>query len=155
MSIHDNKICQWYCCDCGQSYGTIIFKDKQDIGRNNSNISTVKYYSSILYNKHIVINESLSPMEEDDYDYLTVKNVILKHTKLSIVIPDNMDVYSHSSTINANISHRIEQPHPHCQDDLHDNDEATILVNGPKRFNCHRCQHMMCPYCPKIRYKDL
>ena len=24
-----------------------------------------------------------------------------------------------------------------------------------KRFDCHRCQHLMCPYCLKTRFKDL
>lgn len=25
----------------------------------------------------------------------------------------------------------------------------------PERYDCTRCTHMMCPYCPKRRIKDL
>ena len=32
---------------------------------------------------------------------------------------------------------------------------AEIVLKIPTRFTCHRCDHMMCPYCPKIRLKDL
>lgn len=31
----------------------------------------------------------------------------------------------------------------------------TVLLKVPTRFTCHRCNHMMCPYCPKVRVKDL
>ncbi len=27
-------------------------------------------------------------------------------------------------------------------------------ISLPSRFDCNRCGHMMCPYCPKMRYGD-
>ncbi|KAI3402604.2 hypothetical protein KGF56_004696 [Candida oxycetoniae] len=30
-----------------------------------------------------------------------------------------------------------------------------VILNIPTRFTCHRCDHMMCPYCLKLRLKDI
>lgn len=35
------------------------------------------------------------------------------------------------------------------------NSKDKYLIDTPKRYNCNRCSHMMCPYCPKLRVRDL
>lgn len=38
---------------------------------------------------------------------------------------------------------------------IHDPLKDQYLIDTPKRYNCSRCSHMMCPYCPKLRFRDL
>lgn len=171
--MDDDKICQWYCCDCGQSYGTVIYKDK-NIKKDSPN-ADVKYYSSILYNNNIIIDykDLLSPsIETHEDEYFKIRTVDLnnksKDQKFHQHIKDHINLNEHHEHTNNNIDNQLNlhnQSTSRNQKDYSRNDSLSseendseideLLINGPKRFSCHRCQHMMCPYCPKLRYKDL
>ncbi|CAH6722102.1 hypothetical protein CLIB1444_08S01926 [[Candida] jaroonii] len=174
--MDDEKICQWYCCDCGQSYGTIIYKDK-NVKKDSPN-ADVKYYSSMLYNNNIIIDykDFLSPtIETQEDDYFKVRTVDLNNSKsrnqkIHQQIKDHININDHHDHHN-NSNNTLDNQLLHNQSSSSNQKEYTrndslsseendseldeLLINGPKRFSCHRCQHMMCPYCPKLRYKDL
>ena len=77
MLTSDNKICQWYCCSCGQSYGSVLYKDDyrevrpngqppqkraRSLDSSNYILDSLKYYSQVVYrdHKHVISNASFS-----------------------------------------------------------------------------------------------
>lgn len=203
-----NLIVQWYCCDCGQSYGTIIYHDHiVDLLNKEDDVSRLKYYSSIIYN-HPLLNSnyqllsSLTPdflerkfFDDEDLEYfgmqrsnsinlpinnqkhdskpekllefntsLTHRNSICteenNNSSISQGSPSNQNDFDHvqscynetEETINLNSP--VENGTPY-NDDNDKKDPNQYLISTPERFVCNRCSHMMCPYCPKLRCKDL
>lgn len=137
-----NRICQWYCCECGQTYGSIIYKQKN----NYSTTSNSQYRNANISNPNTSNSNSNS-------EY----NITEKLRYYSQFI------YSHHEAATA----EIHEPDP---DDKYDSDDSIlhtnllddskskieeIILDPPTRFTCHRCNHMMCPYCLKVRIKDL
>lgn len=130
ISLQDkNRICQWYCCECGQTYGSIIYKQKS--GHYSTSASTdqssiienLKYYSQFIYQPpHRTHEDPETHDPEPDVKYDS----------------DDSILQTNLPTLNSNNS-EVEE----------------IFLDPPTRFNCHRCNHMMCPYCLKVRIKDL
>lgn len=195
---NDTKICQWYCCLCGQLYGSIIYKkttlpdnhpaaavnpaaaDNESV--NDYLIRSIKYYSQIVYNLRgsqalaaalLAAPSSVgaSPHHHDDddavddnvyaheispYDNPEVRRLasfndilsplIIEETNL-VVTPTPVFIRTTSTT-----AYNFDKVHSLCTDGTAADD---VILNIPTRFTCHRCDHMMCPYCPKVRVKDL
>lgn len=147
--LDENKICQWYCCSCGQSYGTIIYKgdsSHKDISITNYHtlhdylLENLKYYSQMVYN--------------DD-------NLQFQYMRPKASSAQNTTGHASQSTGGQN----SQLPTHHMHRDLGANysystsadasGDTSLMVEIPTRFVCHRCSHMMCPYCPKVRLRDL
>ncbi|KAL6450806.1 hypothetical protein SBY92_001052 [Candida maltosa Xu316] len=164
ISTSDNTICQWYCCSCGQSYGTVLYKDDhsnqnqqhQPLPSSSSSTSSsnyildnLKYYSQVVYrdHKHVISNSpSLSgnnAANNSSTNYFECK----QPTTTTTTTTNNHQDYPDSPTLSP-----IDLNNN--KNNLIDYQEKTVL-NIPTRFTCHRCSHMMCPYCPKLRLKDL
>ncbi|CAN3367091.1 hypothetical protein DICA1_E22100 [Diutina catenulata] len=194
---NDTKICQWYCCSCGQSYGSIIYKPTSEVddvtpthptfptlpatepipaasgaitteedpkdGDASTNqlndylIKSIKYYSQIVYNKldtPTIPEEETNPYADEinPYEFPEVRrsssfNDVISPTLLaetnSVVTPTPIYIRTTTSTT------------PASNYDYDDMGRDDVILNIPTRFTCHRCDHMMCPYCPKVRVKDL
>lgn len=162
---NESKICQWYCCSCGQSYGLIIYKEDGETPKTVDHIEEqipiqqLKYYSLLLYNGSIPTTPN--------YDYLGSANsgdLSREHYF------DSMKKSSSMSELNdyskCRLSDIVPEGHSlstvplaraspsHFPNGLFRyNDKVSVHI--PTRFNCHRCNHMMCPYCLKIRLRDL
>lgn len=196
-------IVQWYCCDCGQSYGTIIYHDHivDLMNKDEDDVSRLKYYSSVIYN-HPQLNSnyhvltSVSPdvherrfFEEEDPEYfsmhrshsinlpikdqpgdkshkyldstLSYRNSVSteenRYSTLSLGSPNNSDFeHVNSSTENDDTMNLASNLLDGAYHDVNDKkDPNQYLISTPERFVCNRCSHMMCPYCPKLRCKDL
>ena len=154
--LDENKICQWYCCSCGQSYGNIIYKGDsthKDINITNYHtlhdylLENLKYYSQVVYGDgdDNLQFQYLGPKQQFQAQHLNV---------------------SHSSQSASPISDNPSLlPNHHIHRDLGTNYSystttgssggPSLMVESPTRFVCHRCSHMMCPYCPKVRLRDL
>lgn len=187
---NDTKICQWYCCLCGQLYGSIIYKKTpvpdnhvaaanpatSDESVNDYLIRSIKYYSQIVYNlggfpapsasppvagdDDAVVGDGLpddvyaneiSPYDNPEVRRLSSFNdilspLIIAETNL-VVTPTPVFIRTTSTT--AYNFDKVQQP---CTETKTEDD---VILNIPTRFTCHRCDHMMCPYCPKVRVKDL
>ncbi|CCG23574.1 hypothetical protein CORT_0D07410 [Candida orthopsilosis Co 90-125] len=185
----DNKICQWYCCSCGQSYGSVLYKDdyiKQnefnerpevaDIYRTekpptqstrNYIFDSLKYYSQVVYRDHKhVLSNSPTLVKSDNYFECKVgqSNGEYNHhshqpqvqtQEKSQELPDAADT-PESPRLNPHTP--LVSP---LQLDLNCSSTSLIeyqdraILSIPNRFTCHRCDHMMCPYCLKLRLKDI
>lgn len=189
-SIDDNKICQWYCCSCGQSYGSVIYKHKHDdddqehdandeiqehgeqeqqhsfrpqrVRENSSNnyiMDNLRYYSRVVYRDHISAG-LLTELEQQRQPPLHSTTRPLPIRSISDytdckqpmpIIANHPMLVTHSaqpSTSPSQLLSPISLDGTNYQDD-------NVIVSIPTRFTCHRCDHMMCPYCPKLRLKDL
>ncbi|KAK6885038.1 hypothetical protein K4I79_003926 [Candida tropicalis] len=186
----NNRICQWYCCSCGQSYGTVLYKDDYNsfqpngepeqhrattLDSSNYILDNLKYYSQVVYrdHKHVLSNGSSS--NDNSTNYFNFKDrgsvsstssttshqpIPISNTSSS-TIPADQRKYSlenHSpespTFLPQPSSHILSPLNIELNDNLIDYQEK-IILNIPTRFTCHRCSHMMCPYCPKLRLKDL
>ncbi|KAK6458684.1 uncharacterized protein RJT20DRAFT_4272 [Scheffersomyces xylosifermentans] len=230
-SANDNKICQWYCCSCGQSYGSIIYPNsvEEDVSRNlhphkdtpnhglpiatkysngtngsyfnpsihsstsnhhtNSTsdylLQNLKYYSQIVYSKGIdtphrpdsalsgrsisedtsfyrnydIYSPSLSNVQtiDDEQENLSFKrseslgDLLDGDAAISLRDEDYEDSTTVPSTATSTISSNTDSGSQFSESGQGSN----IILNIPTRFTCHRCDHMMCPYCPKVRMRDL
>lgn len=126
---NDNKICQWYCCSCGQSYGSIIYKKPPEQVSLVTDIheyllQNLKHYSSLVYDEE-ASDQTRVPRTNND--------------------PYTVPGFESSSSENVDMTLSPSGAE----------NENSVLLKIPTRFNCHRCSHMMCPYCPKVRFKDL
>lgn len=147
VTFDSNKICQWYCCDCGQAYGTIIWTDpvksqqfNKKVPHHDSTshdeadiIAKLKFYSLLIYkspNESNYFTYHDTPERRGSYFDMPA-DVSATHT------PDPLVVSTPLAT--PAVTPRGER----------------IMLDPPTRFTCHRCNHMMCPYCLKIRYRDL
>ncbi|CUM64691.1 uncharacterized protein PRCAT00002300001 [Priceomyces carsonii] len=173
-----NKICQWYCCSCGKSYGTIMYKQVEDLERE-ALMTNLKYYSQLTYSN---VNEDRSEWwSEGDtgYKYEAGDSERRYNARLSMMSSLTSPLTSISSyeapgitdgRCQTNPNGREEEYHQHHQHhnhhNYHDNNQHnhhdnsynskdTVILDVPTRFTCSRCNHMMCPYCLKTRYKDL
>lgn len=153
---NEDQILQWYCCDCGRSYGAVLYQDQVmeliDQATEDDNLETVRYYSSLLY------NQCHTPPQ-------------LADTNLPPKLPTTSDNSEEESTLN-DPNYTLQNNGPSaCTKDLHppsstgpaqtldraQKDTHSISqywVSTPERFTCNRCSHMMCPYCLKLRCKD-
>lgn len=166
--IDDQKICQWYCCQCGQSYGSITYtgeerhNDREDISTKSDPESTkdnrehhdesnplqaLRYYSQFVYDNPVtgaysyaasqirgfLEGDSTSEEGEDTDGSQSSQPPQVSRQSLT------NDVTSSTYMI------QLDSENHHQQ----------VYISVPSRFNCHRCNHMMCPYCLKIRVKDL
>lgn len=175
-----NKICQWYCCLCGQCFGQIYYKnlEKREITYTNDSGATgnnsivennlmdrLKYYSKIVYNQSESPetkdnNKIENEAEEEDSDYFQV----LPTLNSGLNSPGTTTLELNDRNYNFNFN-RETGPRNHLHpDDAQSNNNpypnnhgtsSKVVLKIPTRFTCHRCDHMMCPYCPKIRLKDL
>lgn len=134
----ENKICQWYCCLCGQTFGQIYYKDRRSepvprssVPIQNELIDKIKYYSQIVYNQH-------KPEDNDYFQYHPYPSSGL-HSPLTVPLELRVGRFNVEDTT----------------DMTEMNNSSNVMLKIPTRFTCHRCDHMMCPYCPKIRIKDL
>lgn len=168
-SQNANKICQWYCCSCGQSYGSIIYKDNREteIAEEKEDdifIKKLKYYSQILY--------SGGDPSYSKYEYLnSSKNLRTPEERVNVNYFEPVRRRSSSMTdLNENFKRLGDtEPVPHAISTFPSSCtspsvspvpglfeyNSKVAVCIPTRFNCHRCNHMMCPYCLKIRLRDL
>lgn len=212
LSADDNKICQWYCCSCGQSYGSVIYKNKIDdpeirdiedpttttttassqfkllhhhhhhqhlhqphllreSASTNDVIENLRYYSQVVYRDHIpprTLFES-SNSTNGDQQYPTLSSTLQQHQqqlheeklrRQPIKSVSDISDCRHPTPILggypmvANHSGSTQALSPINLDGNSYQDD-NVIVNIPNRFTCHRCDHMMCPYCPKLRLRDL
>lgn len=153
-SNNANKICQWYCCSCGQSYGSIIYKCDKDgderYGKNDSErkaedvlLRKLKHYSNILYHS----SSLLSP----DQSCLVSPTFATGNPQTGYFDMIRAKDPTHSGHQHVSEVHSPHVSLPYGYVDYNDR----ISLSIPTRFTCHRCSHMMCPYCLKIRLKDL
>ena len=173
-SQNANKICQWYCCSCGQSYGSIIYKEniETEITEEKEDdilIKRLKYYSQILYSggnpsslirlysKYEYLNGSKNlrtPEERANVNYFEpIRRRSSSMTDISDFkdrMGDSEPVHHTISTFASSCTSPSVSPVPGL---FEYNNKVAVCI--PTRFNCHRCNHMMCPYCLKIRLKDL
>lgn len=195
-----NKICQWYCCYCGKSYGTIIYKNANtnynNITNNNyseSNSITTSFVN-LMYGNSNIITTTNNLLEMNEVEIM--HQLRLNDTKLnqSYQIPCNdssdlftrLDIKSQSShlwdiyenelpinsTIKTSSSFSSSSSSPpsstkhltgstsnyttqNCSNRIIPFHNNTVILNTPTRYTCNRCHHMMCPYCLKVRVKDL
>ncbi|CAK9437752.1 uncharacterized protein LODBEIA_P21300 [Lodderomyces beijingensis] len=238
----DNKICQWYCCSCGQSYGSVLYKHDYDqktaldsrhhhhhhhphesqIAEGSTSFASttsaaninpnyifdsLKYYSSVVYrdHKHAISN---SPTLTKASSYIDLKLQQQHHEprrnswKPPSTLAKSPVSQKHKNTSNEEQQQKEEEdeeeeehaegqycrnecsehsiiykssnrsppqtpPQPpallspsHLHLDLISNNKLIeyqdrVILNIPTRFTCHRCDHMMCPYCLKLRLKDI
>ncbi|EGW31209.1 uncharacterized protein SPAPADRAFT_141071 [Spathaspora passalidarum NRRL Y-27907] len=172
LSSSENKICQWYCCSCGQSYGSVIYKDadghvetREEHERNNNTdpntnyiLDNLKYYSQVVYRDHLHTVTNIPRPNNDNHsmrkskssepmysDCIQPKPMILNYTSSSPPSP----------TMNPVTTPLMSPISLDLQNNNTINYQERIIISAPTRFTCHRCDHMMCPYCPKLRLKDL
>lgn len=225
-SADDNKICQWYCCSCGQSYGSIHYNHNEEksketsneshnpieqdlIGNENQyhsnininidtpsgistnssvespflnsptlNVQDFRYYGQMGHSNSLEpsrsesnlsgssVTESSSP-KTCNYDFyspsLSQRHMDNENAPLTLTRSKSLgdlleDKYEQSQTT---IPGSRDPLHLHPTENDHDNYNqrsvrgCEIILNIPTRFTCHRCNHMMCPYCPKVRLRDL
>lgn len=170
-SQNSNKICQWYCCSCGQSYGSIIYKDDEvnineaPEGKDDFLLKKLKYYSQLLYNgsspsflnyEYLHGSSALRTPEEGGTEnyFGTMRRRSSSMSDLTENFKDNLGesepVPQSISALNSALASPNNSPIPGL---FEYNSKVSVCI--PTRFNCHRCNHMMCPYCLKIRLKDL
>ncbi|RLV91002.1 hypothetical protein JA1_004189 [Spathaspora sp. JA1] len=186
-SNSDNKICQWYCCSCGQSYGSVLYKDsegnletREEHQQKNSNsdsnnnyiLDNLRYYSQVVYRDHI--NNSMAtnisqPSSSSNELSRSNYNDSRPAFKTTLSEPIYSDFKSPKPAVPNYTLHTPPGPIPHfdhstpmmspTSTDLQNGNtidyQERIILSVPTRFTCHRCNHMMCPYCPKLRLKDL
>lgn len=126
---NSNKICQWMCCYCGQSYGSIMYTSV------DPRIPPLEYIS---YHK-----------EEPNYKYQGMSKVFNL-----VILEDNRNQNTEGLDQRATRTSTEIIPNNINNED-ESNINKRIILSVPKRFVCHRCHHMMCPYCKKIRLKDI
>lgn len=213
---NSSSICQWYCCNCGQSYGSVIYKnggsdssiystessqvsDTEDcLTENRNEISTssitpytsslststtpvstsspnstltnepgtcqlveppsshlqkIMYYSQIIYSNsgverhHSSNSLSLPPL---------IHSASFPPAGLSPLEEETSSIQSHLGPCSPESAITEPEDRPNNNNINNNNSSSSqILIDPPNRFNCHRCYHMMCPYCPKLRMKDL
>lgn len=163
MLTSDNKICQWYCCSCGQSYGSVLYKDDyrevrpngqppqkraRSLDSSNYILDSLKYYSQVVYgdHKHVISNASFSAGSSVN------SNADTNYFDCKTATTDTEE--SHSPTITPNTP-MLSPLHLNLNHNSFIDYREKIILNIPTRFTCHRCDHMMCPYCLKLRLKDL
>ncbi|RCK67745.1 hypothetical protein Cantr_02243 [Candida viswanathii] len=188
----NNRICQWYCCSCGQSYGTVLYKDDynhplQPMGEPEANRATtldsanytldnIKYYSQVVYRDHKHVLSSGGSHNESNNSPTNYFNCKDRTMSTSSATSDHHPIPASSTSSTSTAKHRHDSIDNHSPEspsfmpqksnhilsplniDLNDNlidYQEKIILNIPTRFTCHRCSHMMCPYCPKLRLKDL
>lgn len=198
----NNRICQWYCCSCGQSYGTVLYKDDYNsfqpngepeqhrattLDSSNYILDNLKYYSQVVYRDHKHVLSNSTSNEEPTTNYFNCKDCEPESSSSSLSTNRNHNHNHHhhhyqpipttnipSSTTTNQRKYSIENHSPDSPTFLSENprnilsplnielnDDNLIdfkekfILNIPTRFTCHRCSHMMCPYCPKLRLKDL
>lgn len=148
--IDDNKILQWVCCECGLAHGSIIYNSQ-----HQSNLTNLPPPPPSL--PIISKDDSNTSLNEDESGDLISK------VKFYSQLIYNRDYTASNDSILNN-----QYPNSPLQSPIYsDNDNNSIISNEedlkieeillkpPSRFTCHRCYHMMCPYCLKIRTKDL
>ncbi|EGV63092.1 hypothetical protein CANTEDRAFT_114402 [Yamadazyma tenuis ATCC 10573] len=198
--LRSDQILQWYCCDCGQSYGTVMYQDHlidlaqqqqhlilakatspgrglsppsspaatppepQETQSISSSQSTpIKRYKSLLYSlsdRESLMNllsglaspagENTVSNSDDDDD-----------TELEEYAYHSNSELSHSTEVPLAANYTLESPdasllaangHGHR---AYPSNLSQYLVSIPERFTCNRCCHMMCPYCLKLRCRDI
>ncbi|ODV81475.1 uncharacterized protein CANTADRAFT_109967 [Suhomyces tanzawaensis NRRL Y-17324] len=140
----DNQICQWYCCACGQSYGSIIYRDHRP---SDPSMSATPTTPTMPAAPVAPATPAKSPHCLNEYLLQS-----LKHYSLLI--------YNHAPpTANVDSNYTTDTPvrSPGSFEEVPSlaGPRDGISLKVPTRFTCHRCDHMMCPYCPKVRVKDL
>lgn len=152
-----NKICQWYCCLCGKSFGQIYYKDHyiEDEQPTTNLLDRLKYYSKIVYTESENGGDLLSMKREESSDYFQV----LPLPSSGVNSPGQSRGGSSKTAPSTTESSTSSQSSEHGYEDEFFQTEAAsttaVVLKIPTRFTCHRCDHMMCPYCPKVRFKDL
>ncbi|KAI5959069.1 uncharacterized protein KGF55_005559 [Candida pseudojiufengensis] len=220
----DNKICQWYCCSCGQSYGSVLYKENDNNNQSSSTINeknqttqsnetqlpynqleeeiqrssynrdnlnrnyifdNLKYYSNVVYKDHHqnqIINSPIKSNQSTNYfDFKpsssstpTSSSTDLKspsrkreREEIKELTEDNLEsspkirqksISSDDPQIQTPIlsplNINLELQSTTSSKNLYEYKQKVIL-DIPTRFICHRCNHMMCPYCLKLRLKDI
>ncbi|KAG5418184.1 hypothetical protein I9W82_004514 [Candida metapsilosis] len=185
----DNKICQWYCCSCGQSYGSVLYKHdylKQNESTEHQEAANIyrtenpptqstrnyifdslKYYSQVVYrdHKHVLSN---SPTLVKGDNYFECKggdpNDAYNDNRQQQQEHSQEKPQEQTSAIDTPDSPRLNPHTPLVSPlhlDLNSSSNSLIeyqdraILSIPNRFTCHRCNHMMCPYCLKLRLKDI
>lgn len=166
--IDDQKICQWYCCQCGQSYGSITYTgedrhhdledsatksdsasadDSREHHDESNPLQALRYYSQFVYDNPVTGAYSYAAshirgfLDGDSTSEECEETDGSQSSQPPQVSRQNLtnDVTSSNYLIQLDPENRRQQ----------------VYISVPSRFNCHRCNHMMCPYCLKIRVKDL
>ncbi|KAK6460161.1 hypothetical protein DFJ63DRAFT_338110 [Scheffersomyces coipomensis] len=159
-----NKICQWYCCSCGQSYGSIIYKatsieEPVSTFLRTHDLHGLKYYSQMSYTN----NDHPPPIDvthiKPDLNHRISQNSDSFDLYQDTIPSRNSSTSSSGSCFSSHI-HRTNSTDTEIQSippeiETTSNNKEDVILNTPTRFDCHRCNHMMCPYCPKLRLKDL
>lgn len=160
------KICQWYCCDCGQTHGQILYTDApSDVPSKTDYIGKVKYYSRVVYDKshnnheNYDCHEGASP---NDTNTLPL-NATHMHTHTHTHDADTLHLHDLPPLSPAGDSDNESLDSPplpltyllHIDKDYLGVQKQKVVLDPPSRFTCRRCNHMMCPYCLKIRLRDL
>lgn len=166
--IDDQKICQWYCCQCGQSYGSITYTgeerhnnledlstkpDSQSTNENREHhdesnpLQALRYYSQFVYDNPVTGAYSYAASHIRgflDGDSTSEEGEETDGSQSSH--PPQVSRQSLTNDVtSSNYLIQLDSGNHHQQ----------VYISVPSRFNCHRCNHMMCPYCLKIRVKDL
>ncbi|KAI5967270.1 hypothetical protein CANMA_003090 [Candida margitis] len=178
----DNKICQWYCCSCGQSYGSVLYKDDyiQQEGfierpeatstyrtekpptqsTRNYIFDSLKYYSQVVYrdHKHVLSNSPTLVKTDNYFECKQGQPNSHPHSQEQKKQTDQSEDMDCPQSPKLNPHTPLISP---LHLDLNSNANSLIeyqdraILSIPNRFTCHRCNHMMCPYCLKLRLKDI
>ncbi|KAI5968433.1 hypothetical protein KGF57_000127 [Candida theae] len=188
----DNKICQWYCCSCGQSYGSVLYKDdsnKKDgftehpqmannhrteasptASTRNYIFDSLKYYSQVVYRDHKhALSNSPTLMKADNYFEYKERQSNGEYNHYAHHTREHAQQHAQEHSLESDVIDTPESPrlNPHTplisplHLDLNSSSHSLIeyqdraILSIPSRFTCHRCNHMMCPYCLKLRLKDI
>lgn len=158
------KICQWYCCDCGQSHGQILYTDAPStVPSTTDYLGKLKYYSRVVYDKSQGQNSLQNHSNDHTHTHThnnndddTPHNYLHFQPVPSIDLPP---LWPAGDSDNESLESPPTHPHPYL---LHIEKASVVkaqrqkmVLNPPSRFTCGRCNHMMCPYCLKIRLLDL
>lgn len=184
-----NKICQWYCCLCGQCFGQIYYKNHYDTLNDDSDgpndsmtgndlVNRLKYYSKMAYNQIDRRDEDYTVENTDYFERLPIQSSGLTSPgTISLELARKRNGYTYGQRGASSMGHPNytradmdgvdakttveggEAAEDGDKDSFYSNKptrvSSDVVLKIPTRFTCHRCDHMMCPYCPKIRLKDL
>ncbi|ODV88223.1 hypothetical protein CANARDRAFT_58601 [[Candida] arabinofermentans NRRL YB-2248] len=137
--LNHMKIIQWYCCQCGKSYGDLdhFHVDESDISnllstRSKSSKASSVFSSDIGRTPH-THKYSVSSTADDDNSHQ------LRDQDTSMDFPDEENETDSTASYDYDWEEVVE----------------VLLSRTIHRFDCARCNHMMCPYCVKARLSDL
>lgn len=150
-NLPDTKICQWYCCSCGKSYGSVLYENlNNESVDDNINTSQISESSGTSESSARATDSS-----ENVLGMAELNESIENLSRISELSVSN-DIYDRDYSRNDSIISFESLPDTsYYYTTRLSYHETNVILSTPKRFVCYRCDHMMCPYCLKLRVRDL